>query len=138
MTPQKRLAWAGVLFSATLAASTPAQAKIEPMSVFKERGGPLTTGTWSCKQMYNQAGYTYKVVEINSTSQYAWVHGGKTNGAMSYDSKSGKISFKSGPLGKGFEAFYGKRSDGTPIVILVDTDMAPKADAYDYCVRRVS
>ena len=27
-------------------------------------------------------------------------------------------------------------SDGAPLVILIDTDLAPKADAYDYCTRR--
>lgn len=120
------------LLMSTLAA--PVHAKIEPFSVFKQRGGALDTGSYSCKQLYNQAGYTYKVVEFNSTSQYAWVAGGKKTGAMAYDSGSGKIKFTSGPLAKGFEAHYGKRADGGSVIILVDTDMAPKADAYDYCV----
>lgn len=124
------------LFTAAVAA--PAHAKIEPLSVFKQRGGALETGTYSCRQQYNQAGYTYKVVEFNSTSQYAWVAGGKKTGGMSYDSASGKIKFTSGPLGKGFEAYFGKRADGAPVIILVDTDIAPKADAYDYCTRRTS
>lgn len=115
-----------------------AHAKIEPLSVFKQRGGPLETGTYSCRQQYNQAGYTYKVVEFNSPTQYAWVHGGKKTGGMAYDSASGRIKFTSGPLGKGFEAHFGKRADGAPVIILVDTDLAPKADAYDYCTRRAS
>lgn len=126
------------LFAAVLcavAAIGTAHAKIQPLSVFATRGGPLETGTYSCRQQYNQAGYTYKVVEFNSATQYHWVHGGKKVGKMEVDSGSGKISFKSGPLGQGFEAHYGKRSDGAPLVILVDTDLAPKADAYDYCTR---
>jgi hypothetical protein len=119
-----------------LAVAGPALAKIEPLSVFKVRGGTFETGTYSCHQQYNQAGYTYKVVEFSSPSSYAWVSGGKKSGTMSYDSASGKISFTSGVLGKGFEAWFGKRSDGAPVIILVDTDLAPKADAYDYCTRR--
>lgn len=119
-----------------LAFAGPALAKIEPLSVFKVRGGAFEKGTYSCLQQYNQSGYTYKVVEFNSPTQYAWVSGGKKPGAMTYDSGSGKIAFKSGPLGKGFEAWFGKRSDGAPVIILVDTDLAPKADAYDYCTRR--
>lgn len=115
----------------------PAFAGIEPFSVFKARGGPFEPGTYSCRQQYNQAGYTYKVVELDSLTSYAWVSGGKQRGAMSYDSGSGKITFTSGVLAKGFEAHFGKRGDGAPIVILVDTDLAPKADAYDYCTRRV-
>ncbi|TFW13760.1 hypothetical protein E4L96_19300 [Massilia arenosa] len=121
---------------ALLLANTAAAAKIEPFSVFKERGGQFAAGTYSCRQQYNQAGYTYKVVEFSSPASYAWVSGGKKPGAMTYDSASGKISFSSGPLGKGFEAHFGKRADGAPVIILVDTDLAPKADAYDYCTRR--
>lgn len=119
-----------------LALAGPALAKIEPLSVFKVRGGPFEAGTYACRQQYNQMGYTYKVVEFGSPTEYAWVSGGKKAGAMSYDSGSGKIAFTSGPLGKGFEAYFGKRGDGAPVIILVDTDLAPKADAYDYCTRR--
>ncbi len=64
--------------------------------------------------------------------------GGKQPGTMAYDSATGKIRFTSGVLSKGFEAHFGRRSDGAPVVILVDTDIAPKADAYDYCTRRAS
>jgi hypothetical protein len=119
-----------------LAFASPALAKIEPLSVLKVRGGTFEAGTYACRQQYNQAGYTYKVVEFSSPTSYAWVSGGKKSGTMSYDSGSGKISFTSGVLGKGFEAWFGKRSDGAPVIILVDTDLAPKADAYDYCTRR--
>ncbi|MCG2595045.1 hypothetical protein LZ009_19880 [Ramlibacter sp. XY19] len=118
---------------ASLAASA---ATINPLSVLVKKGGALETGTYSCKQQYNQAGYTYKVVEFNSPTQYAWVHGGKKAGSMKYDSGSGRITFTAGPLGKGFEAHAGHRADGAPVIILVDTDLAPKADAYDYCTRR--
>ena len=111
---------------------------IQPLSVLATRGGALETGTYACLQQYNRAGYTYKVVEFNSPSQYHWVHGGKKAGKMVLDSGTGKITFQSGPLGQGFEAYYGKRSDGAPLVILIDTDLAPKADAYDYCTRRTS
>jgi hypothetical protein len=119
-----------------LALAGPALAKIEPLSVLKVRGGTFEAGTYSCRQQYNQAGYTYKVVEFSSPSQYAWVSGGKKTGTMSYDSASGKITFTSGVLGKGFEAYFGKRSDNAPVIILVDIELAPKADAYDYCTRR--
>lgn len=118
------------------AAAGTAHAQIQPLSVLATRGGTLETGTYTCRQQYNQAGYTYKVVEFNSTTQYHWVHGGKSPGALKVDSRSGKITFSSGKLANGFEAHYGKRSDGAPLVILVDTDLAPKADAYDYCTRR--
>ncbi|MBC5783307.1 hypothetical protein H8N03_10155 [Ramlibacter sp. USB13] len=118
--------------------SSVADAAIQPLSVLTKRGGPLETGTYSCRQQYNQAGYTYKVVEFNSPTQYAWVHGGKKAGSMKYDTGSGKITFTGGPLGKGFEAHAGHRADGQPVIILVDTDLAPKADAYDYCTRRKS
>jgi len=121
-----------------LALGSPARADIKPLSVFKVRGGTFEAGTYACRQQYNQAGYTYKVVEFSSPSQYAWVSGGKKAGAMSYDSGSGKIAFTSGPLGKGFEAYFGKRGDGASVIILVDTDLAPKADAYDYCTRRAN
>lgn len=119
-------------------AITTAHAQIKPLSVLATRGGTLETGTYSCRQQYNQAGYTYKVMELNSTTQYNWVHGGKSPGSMKTDSRSGKITFTSGKLAKGFEAHYGKRPDGAPVMILVDTDLAPKADAYDYCTRRAS
>jgi hypothetical protein len=137
MTPIHRFVTHALLIPPlALALASPALAKIEPLSVLKVRGGALETGTYSCRQQYNQAGYTYKVVEFSSPTKYAWVSGGKKSGAMSYDSGSGKISFANGPLGKGFEAYFGKRSDGAPVIILVDTDLAPKADAYDYCTRR--
>jgi hypothetical protein len=119
-----------------LALAGPALAGIEPLSVFKVRGGTFEAGTYACRQQYNQAGYTYKVIEFSSPSQYAWVSGGKKSGAMAYDSASGKIAFTSGVLGKGFEAYFGKRADNAPVIILVDTELAPKADAYDYCTRR--
>jgi hypothetical protein len=124
------------LMACAVAALPPiAAAQIKPLSVIAQKGGDLQLGTYSCKQQYNQAGYTYKVVEFSSPSRYAWVHGGKKAGAMSYDKASGKISFSDGPLGKGFEAHAGKRADGSPVIILIDTDLAPKADAYDYCTR---
>lgn len=125
-----------VLSLLSLALAGPALAGIEPLSVLKVRGGAFEAGTYACRQQYNQAGYTYKVIEFSSPSQYAWVSGGKKPGAMSYDSASGKISFTSGVLGKGFEAHFGRRGDNAPVIILVDTDLAPKADAYDYCTRR--
>lgn len=125
-----------ILLLPMLALAGPALAKIEPLSVLKVKGGAFEAGTYSCRQQYNQAGYTYKVVEFNSPAHYAWVSGGKKPGAMNYDKGSGKIAFTSGPLGKGFEAWFGKRDDGAPVIILVDTDLAPKADAYDYCTRR--
>ena len=62
----------------------------------------------------------------------------KKPGRMDDDSSSGKISFRDGPLGKGFEAHAGRRADGAAVIILVDTDLAPKADAYDYCTRKKS
>lgn len=113
-------------------------AQIQPLSVLAQRGGDLDVGTYTCKQQYNRAGYTYKVVEFSSPTQYAWVAGGKKPGSMKYDRSSGRITFTGGPLGKGFEAHAGKRSDGASVIILVDTDLAPKADAYDYCTRRKS
>jgi len=115
-----------------------AGAAIQPLSALAKRGGPLETGAYSCRQQYNPAGYTFKVVEFNSPTEYAWVHGGKKSGSMKYDAGSGKITFTGGPLGKGFEAHAGHRADGAPVIILVDTDLAPKADAYDYCTRRKS
>ena len=137
MKPIHRRVTQTLLLSAlALALAGPALAKIEPLSVFKVRGGTFEAGTYSCRQQYNQAGYTYKVVEFSSPSQYAWVSGGKKTGSMSYDSASGKITFTSGVLGKGFEAYFGKRGDNAPVIILVDTELAPKADAYDYCTRR--
>jgi len=113
-----------------------AQAQIKPLSVIAKKGGSLQTGAYACKSQYNQAGYTYKVIEFNSPAEYTWVSGGKHPGAMSYDNSTGNISFTSGMLGKGFEAHYGLRDDGKPIFILIDTDLAPAADAYDYCVLR--
>lgn len=124
----------GIALGAAVVGS--AHAQIKPLSVLVTRGGALETGTYTCRQQYNQAGYTYKVVELNSATQYHWVHGGKSPGAMQVDSGSGKITFKSGKLANGFEAHYGKRSDGVQVMILVDTDLVPKADAYDYCTRR--
>ncbi|HEX7889821.1 MAG TPA: hypothetical protein VF522_10715 [Ramlibacter sp.] len=116
--------------------SSGAQAAIQPLSVLTKKGGPLEPGTYACRQQYNPAGYTYKVVEFNSPTEYAWVHGKKKSGSMKYDAGSGRITFTGGPLGKGFEAHAGHRADGAPVIILVDTDLAPKADAYDYCTRR--
>lgn len=113
-----------------------AVAQIQPLSVLARRGGSLETGTYTCRQQYNQAGYTYKVIEFDSPTQYAWVSGGRKPGRMKYDGASGRITFVDGPLGKGFEAHAGRRDDGAPLVILVDTDLAPKADAYDYCTLR--
>ncbi len=124
----------GVALCATLSGT--AQAQIKPLSVLATRGGTLETGTYACRQQYNQAGYTYKVIEFNSATRYHWVHGGKSPGAMQTDNRSGKITFSSGKLANGFEAHYGKRADGAQVVVLVDTDLAPKADAYDYCTRR--
>lgn len=109
---------------------------IQPLGVLVKKGGPLETGTYSCRQQYNRAGYTYKVVEFASPTQYAWVHGSKKAGTMRYDAGTGRITFTGGPLGKGFEAHAGHRADGAPVIILVDTDLAPKADAYDYCTRK--
>lgn len=123
---------------AALAAPLAAVAQIQPLSVLAKRGGELEVGTYSCKQQYNQAGYTYKLVEFSSPTQYAWISGGKKQGSMKYDPASGKITFTGGPLGNGFEAHAGKRADGASVVILVDTDLAPKADAYDYCTRKKS
>jgi hypothetical protein len=131
-----RFARALLLPAVALALAGPVLAGILPLSVFKARGGAFEAGTYACRQQYNQSGYTYKVIEFNSPGQYAWVSGGKKAGAMSYDSASGKISFTSGVLGKGFEAWFGRRGDDAPVIILVDTDLAPKADAYDYCTRR--
>lgn len=137
MKPLNRHVTFGLFVPAlALALAGPALANIQPLSVLKVKGGALETGTYTCRQQYNQSGYTYKVVEFNSPTSYAWVSGGKKPGGMSYDTSSGKISFTSGPLGKGFEAHFGKRDDGASVIILVDTDMAPKADAYDYCTRR--
>ena len=132
-----RVRW---LFGCVLCATAVgmAHAQIQPLSVLAVRGGTLETGTYTCRQQYNQAGYTYKVVEFNSTTQYHWVHGGRSPGSLKVDSRSGKIIFTSGKLANGFDAHYGKRSDGAPLVILIDTDLAPKADAYDYCTRRAS
>lgn len=126
----------GLFGAAALLACAAAGAQIQPLSVLAQRGGPLQLGTYACKQQYNRAGYTYKVVEFTSPTQYAWVAGGSKPGAMRYDPATGRIVFTSGPLGKGFEAHAGRRADGAPVVILVDTDLAPKADAYDYCVPR--
>lgn len=127
-----------ILAAVLAAAAASAGAEIKPLSVLVKRGGPLETGTYACRQQYNPKGYTYKVVEFTSTTQYAWVHGGKKAGTMKYDSGSGRITFTGGPLGKGFEAHAGHRADGAPVIILVDTDLAPKADAYDYCTRKAS
>lgn len=125
-----------IAFFSVAAASMPVHAQIKPLSVLAKKGGDLQTGAYACKGQYNQAGYTYKVIELNSESQYHWVSGGKHPGRMQYDRGTGKITFKDGKLGTGFEAHFGLRDDGKPIFILVDTDLAPKADAYDYCVRR--
>lgn len=65
-----------------------------------------------------------------------WGSGGKKTGSMDYDPSTGRITFTSGPLGKRFEAHAGRRADGAPVVILVDTDLAPKAVACDYCARK--
>ncbi|MEJ7929893.1 hypothetical protein WG922_07905 [Ramlibacter sp. AN1015] len=113
-------------------------AQIQPLSVLTTRGGELEVGTYSCKQQYNQAGYTYKLVEFSSPTQYAWISGGKKQGSMKYEPASGKVTFTGGPLGKGFEAHAGRRADGASVIILVDTDLAPKPDAYDYCTRKKS
>jgi len=115
-----------------------AVAQIQPLSVLVQRGGELDLGKYSCRQQYNAAGYTYKVVEFDSPTQYAWVHGGRKPGTLKYDKATGLITFTSGPLGKGFAAHAGRRTDGAPVIILVDTDLAPKADAYDYCTRMKS
>ena len=125
-----------VLACTAMAVPAFAAPQIQPLSVLAQRGGDLDVGTYACKQQYNRAGYTYKVVEFSSPTQYAWVSGGKKPGSMKYDRASGRITFTGGPLGKGFEAHAGKRSDGASVIILVDTDLAPKADAYDYCTRK--
>lgn len=130
-----RLLYLTLLTCAAAALPLAASAQIQPLSVLTQKGGDLELGAYSCKQQYNQAGYTYKVVEFNSPSSYAWVHGGKKPGVMKYDKATGKISFSSGPLSSGFEAHVGKRADGSSVIILIDTDLAPKADAYDYCTR---
>ena len=111
-------------------------AQIQPLSVLTTRGGPFESGSYSCRQQYNQAGYTYKVIDFDSATRYAWVSGGKSPGTMRYDAGSGRIAFATGKLANGFEAHFGHRADGAPVIILVDTDLAPKADAYDYCTRR--
>lgn len=134
----RRGALAGAMACAVMTLPLASAAQIQPLSVLAKRGGDLEVGTYSCKQQYNQAGYTYKVVEFISPTQYAWVSGGKKQGSMKYDHVSGKITFTGGPLGKGFEAHAGKRADGESVIILVDTDLAPKADAYDYCTRKKS
>jgi hypothetical protein len=131
----RNLALAAACAASGLAAPT-AAAQIQPLSVFVQRGGELELGTYHCRQQYNPAGYTYKVVEFTSPTRYAWVSGGKKPGQMKYDKASGRIGFTDGPLGKGFEAHAGSRADGAPVIILVDTDLAPKADAYDYCTRK--
>ena len=49
----------------TLAAQPPRPTPtIQPFSVVKQRGGALVAGTYSCRQQYNGAGYTYKLVEL--------------------------------------------------------------------------
>lgn len=132
----KRLSIAAAACIGAALAPSAATAQIQPLSVLVERGGSLALGTYACRQQYNQAGYTYKVVEFDSPTRYAWVHGGRKPGTMKYDDATGRITFTGGPLGKGFEAHAGRRADGAPVVILVDTDLAPKADAYDYCTLR--
>lgn len=130
------LALASALVAATC--SVQALAKIQPLSVLAQRGGELAAGTYHCRQQYNPAGYTVKVVEIISATQYAWVSGGRQPGTMRYDPATGQLSFTGGPLSTGFEAHLGRRADGKALMILVATDIAPKADAYDYCVRSPS
>lgn len=109
---------------------------IKPLSAVKAPGGALTTGEYSCRQQYNASGYTYKLVELVNATTYAWRAGKRTAGAMTYDATTGAITFTSGPLGKTFHAVFGRRDDGHPIFILMDRDLEPKADAYDYCVLR--
>ena len=123
---------------ATIACATPAarlEAQgIKPFSVVKAPGGALATGRYNCKGEYNRGGYTYKVVELVSPTQYVWRGAKRRVGDMTYDAKSGDIRFVNGPLGTVFAGRVGRREDGKAIFILVDTQLAPKADAYDYCV----
>jgi hypothetical protein len=122
--------------AATLLPAAAQAQSIKPLSVVKAPGGALATGEYSCHQQYGSAGYTYKLVELVSATTYAWRAGKRTTGAMKYDAASGAIAFASGPLGKTFHAMFGRRDDGHPIFILMDRDLEPKADAYDYCVLR--
>ena len=128
-----------VLGVAAVACATPAARLsaqgIQPFSVVKVPGGELAAGRYNCKGLYNRGGYTYKVVELVSATQYAWRGARRRVGDMTYDAKSGAIRFTTGPLGKVFTGKFGRRDDGKPIFILVDAQIAPKADGYDYCVR---
>ncbi|HEY8607893.1 MAG TPA: hypothetical protein VIM12_12335 [Noviherbaspirillum sp.] len=119
-----------------LLAATSAHAGIEPLRAIAQRGGKIEPGRYICRQQYNAAGYTEKVVEIASAAEYAYIGSQRYPGPMKYDVKTGQMQFTGGKLGNGFEGFYGRRDNGYPIFVLVDRDLAPKADAYDLCVRR--
>lgn len=121
------------LLSATSAPRLGAQI-IEPFSVVTTPGGPLAAGRYNCKGEYNRGGYTYKVVELVSATRYAWRGAKRRIGDMTYDARSGEIRFITGPFGKVFTGRFGRRGDGKPVFILVNTQVAPKSDAYDYCV----
>jgi len=112
-----------------------ALAAIEPLRALAQRGGAIEPGRYICRQQYNASGYTEKVVEIVNASSYVWVASKRSTGSMKTDAKSGSMQFTGGPLGNGFEGVYGKRENGYPVFILIDRDLAPKADAYDLCVR---
>lgn len=119
-----------------VSASAVHAASIQPLRAIAHPGGAIEPGTYACRQQYNAAGYTYKVVDIASATAYAYKGSQSYPGAMNYDARSGKMEFTSGKLAGAFEAVYGRRDDGWPIFILIDRELAPKADAYDYCVRR--
>ncbi|HJV52961.1 MAG TPA: hypothetical protein VJ652_15950 [Noviherbaspirillum sp.] len=131
---------ASFLFPLLLAALTGAAhaASIQPLRAIARPGGAIEPGTYACRQQYNAAGYTYKVIELDSATAYAYKGSKSYPGAMKYDAGSGKIEFTSGKLAGAFEAVYGRRDDGWPIFILIDRELAPKADAYDYCARRAA
>ncbi|KIF80556.1 hypothetical protein [Noviherbaspirillum autotrophicum] len=126
------------VFSFLLAAFAGAAhaAAIQPLRAIAHPGGALEPGTYACRQQYNPAGYTDKVIEVTSATAYAYKGSQRYPGAMTYDAQSGKMVFTSGKLAGAFEAVYGRRDNGWPIFILIDRELAPKADAYDYCARR--
>lgn len=124
-----------VLLSLFAAASAHG-AGIEPLRAVAKRGGAIDPGKYVCRQQYNAAGYTEKVVEIVNATSYVYHASKAYPGSMKYDAKTGLMQFGSGMLEGTFEAVFGRRDNGYPIFILIDKDLAPKADAYDLCVRR--
>jgi hypothetical protein len=126
------------LLASIVALPAAAHAQIKPLSVLKTRGGPLAAGTYTCRQQYNQAGYTLKVVELVDSGSYAYRGSQRHPGEMRYDARTGEIRFTTGKLTAPFRAVYGRRDDGHPIFILIDGELEPKADAYDYCARNAA